>query len=216
MSKSKDSSYCATLIGDVVGSRRAPDRGHLHRQLSDVLAELNAELSPFGPLTVTVGDEFQGHFDQVGQAVHAAFLIRVRLLPDVDTRFGLGWGEIQLLDAERGIQDGPGWWRAREAIEWVATTQQHAALHQVRTGFLSDVSGSPTPPALRAALLCRDQLLGSLDDRSLRILRGLMQQQSQAQLAEAEGISRSAVSQRVKSAGIGAILAAESELAAVR
>ena len=70
-------------------------------------------------LRVTVGDEFQGTYATLGEAVEAALRVRLALLPEVDTRFGLGRGEVTVLDARRGIEDGPGWWAARAAIEEV-------------------------------------------------------------------------------------------------
>ena len=64
--------------------------------------------------------------------------------------------------------------------------------------------------AVNAALLCRDHLVGSLSDRSVRLLRGLMDPHTtQSELATLEGISASAVSQRVRADGIGVVLAAE-------
>jgi len=206
----------ATLIGDVVGSRRARDRGALHIRIQRALDAVNAEHEPVRPLAITVGDEFQGSFEHVGSAVDAAFAIRLRLLPEVDTRYGLGWGDVEVLDPDRGIEDGPGWWAARDAIEWVAATERQAALRTVRTAFRSQVPDAPSPAAISAALLCRDQLVGSLDERSLRILGGLVQHQSQAELAALEGVSGSAVSQRVRADGLAAIVAAQSELSRIR
>ena len=64
--------------------------------------------------------------------------------------------------------------------------------------------------AVNAALLCRDHLVGSLSERSVRLLRGLMDPHTtQSELATLEGISASAVSQRVRADGIGVVLAAE-------
>ena len=216
MATMKHSRRLATVIGDVVGSRKAADRRAVHRRIVSVLEAVNAELLPVRPLTLANGDEFQGSFEHVGQALEAAFTVRLRLLPEVDTRYGLGWGDVEVLDHERGIEDGPGWWVARDAIEWVAATEKQAALRSVRTAFRSEAPDAPSPAAVGAALLCRDQLVGSLDERSTRILRGLMQQQSQAELAAAEGISGSAVSQRARSDGLAAVVAAQAELARVR
>jgi predicted transcriptional regulator len=55
-----------------------------------------------------------------------------------------------------------------------------------------------------------------LSDRSLRLLRGLMDPHTtQSELATLEGISASAVSQRVRADGIGAVLAAHELLRAL-
>jgi SatD family (SatD) len=189
----------ATLIGDVVGSRQAADRAGLHRRITAALREGSA--TAIDPPAFTVGDEFQGSYQRLGDAVDAALRIRLALAPEIDVRFGLGWGEVTVLDEQAGIQDGPGWWSAREAIQETAAAQRQPGLALVRTTFRSgDERGDAN--AINAALMCRDHLLGSLDDRSLRILQGLMNNQPKKDIAEAEEISPSAVSQRASRDGL--------------
>ena len=198
------------MIGDVVGSRSAVDRAALHRVLLSSL-QVGAPSAIAAP-AVTVGDEFQGSYPTVGAAIDAALSIRVAMAPGVDVRFGIGWGEVTVLDAETGIQDGPGWWAAREAIEWTASAQSQPGLAHVRTTFRSAGPGGPTVEAVNAALLCRDHLLGSLDDRSIRIVSGLRAGLSKKELAMAEGISASAISQRAGRDGLDLIVAASQQL----
>lgn len=205
----------AAVIGDVVGSRRAPSRSALHSRLVDTLREVNAITHPSDPLRITVGDEFQGHYRSVGEALSAAFRLRMALLPEVDTRFGIGWGEVTMLDVEDRTQDGPGWWAARDAVNEVKRLEAQPGLRHVRMRYLRGGDDGPAPEAVGAALLCRDHLVGSLDDRSQRILRGLMDGRAQTELAAQEGISPSAVSQRIRSGGLAVIVAAEEQLGAV-
>ena len=208
----------ATLVGDLVGSRESRNRRGLHVDLLEALAQVNDELAAeiVDPLEVTAGDEFQGRFASVGAAVQASLLLRLALLPAADIRFGLGWGEVTVLHAD-GTQDGPGWWAARDAIEWVAEAQGQAALAQVRTAYrMAEGSDGPGEPAINAALQCRDHLVGSLDGRSQRILGGLMSAMAQVEIATAEGISPSAVSQRVRRDGLGVLVSAAAELRRVR
>jgi hypothetical protein len=208
----------ATLIGDVVGSRAAPDRQALHEHLAAALRAANETHRPHHRLTITVGDEFQGTFSSVGLAITAAFTVHMQLAPETSLRFGFGWGEVVVLDAD-GTQDGPGWWSAREAIDWVKATERRAGLRSTRSAFRIAEGGhtddAPEPHAVNAALLCRDGLMESLDHRSLRILRGLMAGRSQTEIAAEEGISPSAVSQRIRSSGLAVILAAQAELEAI-
>ena len=56
--------------------------------------------------------------------------------------------------------------------------------------------------------MLRDHLVSGLSERSLSVLRGLLVGESQRDLAEALGISPSAVSQRVRADGLAAIIAA--------
>ncbi|MGE5696944.1 MAG: SatD family protein [Candidatus Sericytochromatia bacterium] len=197
----------AALIGDVVGSRHDTDRSVLHRRLAVALHA--AAAAAVDPPAFTVGDEFQGSYRTLGDAIDAALRMRLALAPDVDVRFGIGWGEVTILDEKTRTQDGPGWRAAREAIEWTATIQRQPGLTLVRTtlrGNRDDVA------AVNAALMFRDQLLGSLDDRSLRILQALMKHQSKKDIAKAEGISPSAVSQRAGRDGLDLIVLASEQL----
>jgi hypothetical protein len=204
----------ATLIGDVVGSRTAADRRALHRTLTSALGAIasNAVDAP----AFTVGDEFQGSYASVGDAIAAALELRLAVAPDVDVRFGIGWGGATMLDPDTGIQDGPGWWAAREAIEWTAVAQKQAGLALVRTSYRTDDAAAPSADPINAALMCRDHLLGSLDERSIRILRGLLHNRSKRELADEEGISASAVSQRAARDGLDLIVAASQRLSEIR
>ncbi|WP_319429753.1 SatD family protein [Mycobacterium sp. RTGN5] len=206
--KRNASSERAALIGDVVDSRHASDRGQLHRRITQALAGT--------PLAFTVGDEFQGSYPTVGDAIDAALAVRLAVAPDIDVRFGIGWGEVTVLNAGTGIQDGPGWWSAREAIEWTAAAQQQPALATVRTAYRRHGDTGPDPDAINAALLCRDHLLGSVDARSLRLLRGLLEHKAKKELAAMEGISASAVSQRTGRDGLDLLVLASEQLRALR
>ena len=221
MNAMKGQASRCVVIGDLVGSRGAPNRRALHRAVEKALVSVNAAVPAVTELRITVGDEFQGAYDTLGAAIEAALRVRLELLPSADVRVGIGRGPVQLLDAERGIEDGPGWWAARAAIEEVEQAAARAATRHLRTAYrpAPEHSGAAVPDgpgrgadadAVNAALLCRDHLVGSLSQRSVRLLRGLMDPHvTQSELATLEGISASAVSQRVRADGIGAVLAAE-------
>lgn len=214
--KPSASTLHATLIGDIVGSRHAADRRALHDRLSSTLREVGETVPAATALQITVGDEFQGSYETLGQALDAAFRIRMSLLPAAQVRFGLGWGQTHLLDPETGTQDGPGWWAARDAIEAAKTAQSRAATHAVRTVYRCATDTGPSAAAVNAALLCQDQLLSSLDDRSLRILRSLAAGELRTAIAAAEGVSPSAISQRIVAGGLEVMVTAAAELASVR
>jgi hypothetical protein len=216
MPKMKDkasSNLRATLIGDVVGSRTVADRAGAHRLLNRALRDVADQA--IDPPAFTVGDEFQGAFTRVGLAIEAALSLRLAVAPDIDVRFGIGWGAVTMLDETAGIQDGPGWWAAREAIEWTASAQRQPGLALVRTSFR--VTGTPRADidAINAALICRDHMLGSLDDRSTRIMKALLKNQTKKDIAATEGISPSAVSQRAGRDGLDLIVVASEYLRSV-
>jgi SatD family (SatD) len=211
-SKQYASSARATLIGDIVGSRRVADRRAAHRTLNRALGDVAADA--IDPPAFTVGDEFQGSYPTVGAAIDAALFVRLAVAPGIDVRFGIGWGAVTVLDASAGIQDGPGWWAAREAIEWTESAQRQPGLALVRTSFRGN--DRDDVEAVNAALVCRDHLIGSLDDRSIRILNGLLSSHTKKDIAEAEGISASAVSQRAGRDGLDLVVQASQYLRSVR
>jgi hypothetical protein len=200
----------ATVIGDVVGSRRAGNRSALHRYVATALGQVAD--GAIDPPAFTIGDEFQGSYPTLGAAIDAALRVRLLLAPDIDVRFGIGWGAVTILDADTGIQDGPAWWAARDAIRHTAEAQRHPGFTLVRTTFRTDNDTRTDVAAVNAALICRDHLLGSLDERSLRIVRGLMSGRTKKELAAAEGISASAVSQRTSRDGLDLLVLASQYL----
>jgi hypothetical protein len=176
-----------TLIGDLVGSRALADRAGAQRLLGRALDEVNVVLGPAQPLEPTVGDEFQGAFATRADAVLAALLVRLTVWPTVDVRCGIGHGEVSVHDAERRplLQDGPGWWAAREALESLDRNPR-------RRTWVSGPGGGE----VNAFLLTRDQVVERLNERGIRILRHALLGHSQKDIARAEGVTPSAVSQQ--------------------
>ena len=120
---------------------------------------------------------------------------------------------MTVLDAADGLEDGPGWWAARDAIEEVTREASRAATRRLRTAYRpAPDAGGPDPTAVNAALLGRDELVGRLSERSLSVLRGLLSGRTQREIADAEGVSPSAVSQRVRHDGVGVIVAVTERL----
>ncbi len=177
-----------TVIGDLVGSRTVPDRAGVQRALDDALREVGEHVPVAQAFEPTVGDEYQGACRTLAEAVLAALLVRLTLLPLVDVRCGIGHGEVTVHDAARRpvLQDGPGWWSARAAIEELDGRRSSA-----RTWY-----AGPDGSAVNAFLLCRDQAVDRLNERGVRMLRLALLGHSQKDIAAREGIWPSAVSQQ--------------------
>lgn len=205
----------AAVIGDLIRSRHSQDREALHRSLAVTLAEINATHALITPFRVTVGDEYQGGCATAAEALRATLRLQLALAPEIEVRHGIGWGEVQLLQEQPRVEDGPGWWAARDAIEQVHRAENRPGSRLRRTAFRrADAAVGPDPATVEAMLVLRDQMVGTLSPRSLVVLRGLLQDVSQRDLATQLGISASAVSQRVRSDGLAALVAADRALAA--
>lgn len=210
-----------TLIGDLVGSRGSADRSQLQRATEDVLSSVNQRSGPVQPLAPTVGDEFQGAFSNVHTAVCVTLLLRLELLEraGVDSRYGIGQGWVKTLRGQSSrIQDGPGWWSARAAIEraklWGATSRtsfSRTSIARWEKEPKGSISASEVA-ALNAFLICRDAMVERLAPRSRRNLLGLLSGCTQAELAKREGVTQSAISQNLRSSGAAAIVAAQESL----
>ena len=202
-----------TVIGDLVGSRRSEDRTAMHERFALAVAGVNEAYAPPVPLRIGLGDEFQGIFASLGDAVAATLRLRMALLPHVDVRQGIGSGRVVVLAEEPRVEDGPGWWAARSAIEEVEAYERKAALRAVRTAYVAaEGEHGPDPALVNAALMTRDQVVSGLSQRSMSVLRGLLQGRQQQAIAADLGISPSAVSQRIRADGIGVVLAADEML----
>jgi hypothetical protein len=202
--KTKASSVA--LIGDVVRSRDRDDRQALHDELSQAIAVANSTVPTDDPLVITVGDEFQGVYATLGDALRATFLVRIALHPRTDVRFGVGRGAVETLDPVRGIHDGPAYWAARDAITEVERRATHPQTRTARTAYAGADDDAGTADAVQSALDCLDFVVGSMTTTSREILGGLMLGHMQQDLAGRLGVSASAVSQRVRRDGIGVAL----------
>jgi hypothetical protein len=191
------SSVLYTVIGDLVGSRSVADRAAVQQDLGEVLDAVNTAVPVAQPFEPTVGDEYQGACTTLADAALAGLLVRLALLPVVDVRCGIGHGPVTVHDASRAplLQDGPGWWAARDAVE---------TLDRRRDGTRTWFAG-PGQGTVNALLVCRDAIIERLNARGVRILRLALLGHSQKEIAALEGIWPSAVSQQF-TRNVGAVV----------
>jgi hypothetical protein len=214
-----EAQHAIAVIVDISRSRTHSDRRALQNDVVAALDTVNDLVPALQPLGPTVGDEFQGAFATLPDALRATLLVRLHLPEGVELRFGIGSGELQTVGAGSAgsIQDGSAWWSARAAIG-TAREHEYSRLGFVRTWFAAGESTEHGPPEalgvpaahlVNAYLLCRDQIIGGMQPRARRLLLGQLLERTQAQLAREEGISQSAVSQSLGRSGATALLASE-------
>jgi hypothetical protein len=97
MTAAKSSSY-AVLMGDIVGSERAPSLKAVHKAFNRAVTnanEVNADHIA-SPLTITLGDEFQGLLISFASAWDAAVALRLELLAaKIRCRFVVGIAKLE-------------------------------------------------------------------------------------------------------------------------
>lgn len=204
----------AAVIVDLVRSRQQEDRSLAQAQVLEALAVANrAKPAPI-ELRPTVGDEFQGMFASVHDALAATLIVRLALPEHLDCRFGIGVGDSREIDDNAGnpIRDGSAWWNARMAIDeakrreddrepWVRTWVSVERTHE----HLADAA------ITNAYLLCRDQLLASQSPNSRRALLGQLLGETQKQIADALSLTQPTVSATLGK-GSAAALSASTQL----
>lgn len=185
---------CVALLADQVRSRSS-DRPTTHPQILRAIDVVNEAVQPLDLLRVTVGDEMQGIYRSAGDALHARYLLQSELTGVAELRFGIGFGDVEIIDDERGIQDGSAWWRAREAIEEIEELAQDAGLEGLRTGIRDD--RPDMNPLIVPTIRLIDAQFSRLREGARESLRLLLAGHDNQTAAKIAGISPSANSQRV-------------------
>ncbi|MFJ6430303.1 SatD family protein [Microbacterium maritypicum] len=199
------------VLADIVGSRRLDDRTAAQRVLDDTIAAVEVDL-PLAtqPLTPTVGDEQQGVYRDLSDAMVSLLMIQLRLPDGIAFRFGIGVGEVRPVESvHRELADGPGWYAARAAIE-IVHAREGRAVPRTRSWIVGapgqDEVMESTIAASNAYLLVRDEVVGAMSERERRLTYGRLLGRSQQELATEEGITQPSVSKSLRTAGTAALI----------
>lgn len=205
------------VIGDVVGSREQASRRAVQEALLSALEVADRGVTSLQRPEPTIGDEFQSVHAELADALLVTVLVRLALPEELDVRFGIGIGTLEVVGSSPyGLtQDGPAWWAARRAVVEVEERQRsmpHLRTRLARTADTRAEETRPTEPLgaldpglVNAYLETRDFIVTGFDGRLRRIAAGVLAGRSIGQIAESEGISSSAVSQRVRRGGVRAL-----------
>ncbi|MFB4354427.1 SatD family protein [Microbacterium sp. LS_15] len=199
------------VVADIVGSRKLDDRSAAQRVLDRTISLVEGDLPLASqPLTPTVGDEQQGVYRSLEDALVSLLMIQLRLPDGIGFRFGIGIGAVSTVESVHGeLADGPGWYAARAAIETVHA-KEGRAVPRSRTWIVGapgqDEVMESTIAASNAYLLVRDELVGAMSERERRLTYGRLIGRSQLDLADEEGITQPSVSKSLRNAGSAAIL----------
>jgi len=117
-----DTNTYIAVIADIKGSKTIENREEVQKKLKKTLLNLNKKYSTFiaSKFTITLGDEFQGLLFNGVKIIPIISEIEQEMYP-ITIRYGIGIGEITTqIDPDLAIgADGPGYYRAREALEFL-------------------------------------------------------------------------------------------------
>lgn len=194
------------LIADVIDSKMVQERLDLQKQVEKTLQKMNELFGDYlaSRFTLTLGDEFQALLEVDAPVFQIIDTLRLELNP-TQLRFGIGLGEIVTeIDPLQSIgADGPAYWNARAAINFVHQKNDYGNTQ------IYFSSGKENQDFFVNALIASGEAIRSgWRDSQEEILLNLLKRSvysesfSQQDLAQSLAINPSALSKRLKSSSI--------------
>ena len=194
------------LIADVIDSKMVQERFDLQKQVEKTLQKMNELFGDYlaSRFTLTLGDEFQALLKVDAPIFQIIDTLRSELTP-TQLRFGIGLGEIvTAIDPLQSVgADGPAYWNARAAINFVHQKNDYGNTQ------IYFSSGKENQDFFVNALIASGEAIRSgWRDSQEEILLNLLKRSvysesfSQQDLAQSISINPSALSKRLKSSSI--------------
>ena len=194
------------LIADVIDSKMVQERLDLQKQVEKTLQKMNELFGDYlaSRFTLTLGDEFQALLKVDAPIFQIIDTLRSELTP-TQLRFGIGLGEIvTAIDPLQSVgADGPAYWNARAAINFVHQKNDYGNTQ------IYFSSGKENQDFFVNALIASGEAIRSgWRDSQEEILLNLLKRSvysesfSQQDLAQSLAINPSALSKRLKSSSV--------------
>ena len=194
------------LIADVIDSKMVQERLDLQKQVEKTLQKMNELFGDYlaSRFTLTLGDEFQALLKVDAPVFQIIDTLRSELTP-TQLRFGIGLGEIATaIDPLQSVgADGPAYWNARAAINFVHQKNDYGNTQ------IYFSSGKENQDFFVNALIASGEAIRSgWRDSQEEILLNLLKRSvysesfSQQDLAQSLAINPSALSKRLKSSSV--------------
>ena len=198
----KNNSYIA-IIGDMKNSRIMNDRNSVQNELKNILIGVNDKYSKdiSAKFMITLGDEFQGLLHDGGHVMHIIEEIQREMHP-VEIRFGIGVGPITTeINFEMAIgADGPGYYKARQAIEFLEKDERKNMTHASDIRIEVDGDNEDAVAVMNTVLSLLTVVKANWTDRQREIIRDTMKyQDSQAKSAGRLKVAQSSIQRGLKS-----------------
>ncbi|MDD3174411.1 MAG: SatD family protein [Herbinix sp.] len=184
------------IIGDIKKSKNIANRKEIQDKLKNVLKEINIkyENDIAAKFMITLGDEFQGLLNNGSAVMNIISEIERKMYP-TEIRFGIGVGEITTdIDIEMAIgADGPGYYKAREAIEYLKDSEKKQKAIITDTRIEIDGNNQVATNLINTVLSLISAIKESWTDRQREIISDMLEHQdSQINVANRLNIGQSA------------------------
>ncbi|WP_313343111.1 SatD family protein [Sedimentibacter sp.] len=192
----KNDSYIA-VIGDIRQSKRIENRSEVQKKLKQVLEEINLKYDKeiASNFIITLGDEFQGLLCSGTNTMSIITEIEIKMYP-VKIRFGVGAGAITTdVNKEMSIgADGPGYYKARDAIEFLKENERKKQTNAADVRFETEGDNQAITIMINTILALLTVIKDSWSDRQREIIWDMLQHQdSQVDVAKRFKIKQPAV-----------------------
>ena len=204
------------IIGDIIDSRNIEDRSQIQEKLNKLLRDVNIKYKEYivSKWTITLGDEFQVLIKPNLEIFKILDYISYKMDP-IKIRFGIGLGEIYTnINYEKSVgADGPAYWNARDAIEFIHDNNNYGS------SKISFKSKNKNDEIINNLLNYTDWMKENWTNTQKEILYALLENNiyseyfKQRLLAKELGISESAMSKRVRTSGIRLYLSSRNSVA---
>ena len=192
----KRDSYIA-IIGDIKKSKKLKDRNIVQSNMKKALDNINAKYSKdiSSKFLITLGDEFQGLLHNGSNVVNIIQEIQSDMYP-VEIRFGIGVGQITTdINFEMAIgADGPGYYKARQAIEFLKENERKNKTHALDIRIEIDRDNDEAAIMLNTILSLLAVVKYNWTDRQREIIWDMMEHKdSQAKSAHRLKVAQSTI-----------------------
>lgn len=185
------------IIGDMKQSQKMNNRSVVQNKLKQVLEEINnkyiSDIS--SKFIITLGDEFQGLLGNGVNTMNIVSEIERKMYP-VKMRFGIGIGKITTdVNKEMALgADGPGYYKARNAIEYLKENEKKKQAIAADIRFEVESDNQATTIMLNTILALMTAIKESWSDRQREIIWDMLEHQdSQIDVAKRLKIQQPAV-----------------------
>jgi hypothetical protein len=185
------------IIGDIKESKKIENRNEVQEQLKKVLKDINeiyaSDIS--SKFLITLGDEFQGLLCNGTSTMQIIFEIEKKMYP-IKLRFGVGVGAITTeINSELPIgADGPGYYKAREAIQYLKENRKRNQTNTADIRFEVDGENQASTIMINTILSLMTVIKESWSERQKEIIWDMLEyQDGQANVAKRLNIKQPTV-----------------------